>query len=60
MSSSNNKLLDKEYYEHITKEEYFSKYDDSLTMNFATLNHIGISFKKGNCPLKFLEKVEWE
>jgi hypothetical protein len=57
MSSSDNKLLDKNYYEKITKEDYFSKYDDSLKMNFKTLNHIGISFKGGNCPMNFLEKV---
>jgi len=28
-------------------------------MNFSTLNHISISFKNGNCPLDFLEKVDW-
>lgn len=60
MSNSSNNILDKKYYENIKKEEYFSKYDDSLEMNFSTLNHISISFINGNCPLKFLEKVEWE
>ena len=60
MSNSDNKLLDKKYYEDITKEEYFSKYDDSIIMNFSKLNHISISFKNGNCPLEFLEKVNWE
>lgn len=60
MSVSDNKLLDKKYYENVTKEEYFSKYDDSIKMNFSTLNHIGISFKTGNCPNKFLEKVRWK
>lgn len=59
MSDSDNKPLDKKYYENISKIEYFSKYDDSLLMNFSTLNHIGISFKNGNCPAKFLEKVNW-
>lgn len=59
LSDSNNKLLDKEYYENISKEEYFAKYDDTLSMNFKNLNHIGISFKNGNCPIEFLEKVEW-
>ena len=60
MSNSDNKILDKKYYENVTKKEYFSKYDDSIYVNFSTLNHIGISFKNGNCPLEFLEKVDWE
>ena len=49
-----NQLLDKKYYENVSKEEYFAK-----SKNFNTLNHIGIAFKDGYCPLKFLEKVEW-
>jgi hypothetical protein len=60
MSNSDHKTLDKAYYENISKEEYFSKYDDSLTMNFSTLNHIGICFINGNCPIRFLEKVDWK
>lgn len=60
MNHSDNPVLSKKYYETISEEEYFSKYDDTLTMNFRTLNHIGISFRNGNCPLKFLEKVEWK
>ena len=60
MSNSDNELLDKKYYENISKDKYFSKYDDSIKMNFSKLNHIGISFKNGNCPLEFLEKVDWE
>lgn len=58
MSNSDNKVLNRLYYEQVTKKEYFSKYDDSLKMNFSTLNHIGISFKDGFCPIKFLEKVD--
>ena len=57
MSDSDNRLLDKKWYETISQKEYFSKYDDNLSMNFSTLNHISISFKNGNCPLDFLEKV---
>ena len=57
MSNSDNKMLDKEYYENITEEEYFSKYDDSLAMNFSTLNHISIAFKDGYCPVKILKKL---
>lgn len=59
MSNSENKLLYKKYYENISKEEYFSKYNDNLLMNFSTLNHIGISFKNGRCPLEYLEKIDW-
>lgn len=57
MSHSDNKLLDRTYYENITEEEYFSKYDDTLQMNFATLNHIGIAFRDGYCPKEFLERI---
>lgn len=60
LSNSNNKLLDKKYYENISKEEYFSEYDDTITMNFSRLNHISVSFKNGTCPLKFLEKINWD
>ena len=60
MSNSDNKKLTKKYYEKVTKEEYFSQYDDKVEMNFSKLNHIGISFKNGNCPLKFLEKITWD
>lgn len=60
MSDSDNRKLDREYYENVSKEDYFSKYDDTLQMNFKTLNHISISFKNGCIPLKYLEKVEWE
>lgn len=56
-SNSNNKILDKEYYENITEEQYFQQYDDSLTMNFSKLNHISIAFKNDYCPIDFLEKV---
>ena len=56
-SNSDNKLLDKNYYEKITKEEYFKNYQDNSHMNYALLNHIGISFKNGYIPLKCLKKV---
>ncbi len=57
-SNSDNKMLDKKYYENVTKEEYFSKYDDELNMNFSKLNHIAIAFQDGCCPKEFLEKVD--
>ena len=59
MSNSDNKLLDKKYYENISKKEYFSKYDENAKLIFSRLNHISISFKNGNCPLEFLKKVSW-
>lgn len=59
LSHSDNIPLDKHYYEKVTKQEYFEKYDDSISMNFSTLNHISISFKEGHCPIQFLEKVDW-
>lgn len=60
MSNSDNKKLNKKYYETVTKKEYFEKYNDNEKMNFSKLNHIGISFKDSICPLKYLEKVEFE
>lgn len=56
-SSSDSKILNKSYYENISKEEYFSNYDDKLSMNFARLNHISIAFKDEFCPIEFLEKL---
>lgn len=58
LSNSDNKLLDKEYYDNVGIEEYFSKYDDNSKMNFASLNHIAISFKDGYIPIELLERVE--
>ncbi len=60
MSNSDNKMLDKKYYENVTKNEYFSNYDDNEEMNFSKLNHIAISFSGCYCPKKFLEKVDFE
>ena len=57
LSNSDNKKLDKYYYENITKEEYFKNYDDNIEMNFSRLNHISIAFINDYCSLEFLEKV---
>lgn len=59
MSNSDNKKLDKSYYEAVTKEKYFLRYDDRLENYFSTLNHIAISFQDGFCPKEFLEKIDW-
>lgn len=57
LSNSDNKKLDKKYYETVSEKEYFAKYDDNLLMNFSTLNHISIAFINDYCPIEFLEKV---
>ena len=56
-SNSDNTILDKSYYENISKEEYFSKYNDQATINFAAMNHISITFKNNYCPMSILTKV---
>lgn len=56
-SNTDNQKLDKKYYETVSKEEYFKDYDDSLTMNFSTLNHIGIAFIDSYCPFEILKKI---
>lgn len=57
MSNSDNKILDKSYYENVTKNEYFKNYNDNQEPIFATLNHIGIVFKDDYCPRDLIEKV---
>lgn len=57
MSSSDNKILNKEYYENITENEYFSKYNDDDELNFAKLNHIAIAFKNDYIPKELIEKI---
>lgn len=56
-SHSDNELLTRKYYEEVTEEEYFKNYDDSSPMNYASLNHIAISFKDGFCPQEILTKI---
>lgn len=53
---SDNKKLDKSYYENVTKEEYFSSYEDNVSMNYAKLNHISIAFKYDYCPANLIKK----
>ncbi len=57
-NNSDNKVLTKEYYKNVTKEEYFANYDDTLEMNFSKLNHIAIAFINNFCPIEFLEKID--
>ncbi len=58
MSNSDNEPLHKEYYEQVSEQEYFSKYDDDLPMNFSTLNHISIAFVDDYCPRALLKKYD--
>ena len=48
----------REYYENVSIDDYFKDYDDSSNMNFASINHIGISFKDGYIPYNLLERVD--
>lgn len=59
LNEQTSKLLNITYYENISVTDYFSKYNDNLTMNFSRINHISIYFKDGFCPFEFLEKVSW-
>lgn len=56
-SHSDNKKLNKEYYENISVKEYFEKYDDSLQMNFSKLNHISVVPLYNYIPYEVLEKI---
>jgi len=55
-SHRDGKILDEEYYENVTEEEYFSTYDDEAELNFSGLNHIAIAFQDDFCPFRFLEE----
>lgn len=57
MSNSDNVLLNKSYYENITKNEYFKNYNDNKKPIFASLNHIGIVFRDDYCPIDLIEKI---
>lgn len=48
--------LTKEYYEQVTEEEYFKKYDDNLNI-YESLNYITIEFINNNYLLEFFEKL---
>lgn len=55
MSSSNNKPLNRIYYEMVSKKDYFSRYDDNNKMIYSTLNHIGLIVKNGQIKPSLLE-----
>lgn len=59
-SHTDNPRYNRTFYETIKPKEYFSKYNDNPTDGtplFAPLAHIGITFKNGICPRKFLTLV---
>lgn len=56
-SHSNNKKLNREYYEQISSNQYFKKYNDSVKINFAALNHISIIPLYNYIPAHLLEKI---
>lgn len=59
-SNSDEEKYDREFYENISKEDYFKDYDDNPGKNkllFASIPHIGIIFKDGICPRKFITMV---
>ena len=60
-SFSGNKELTEEYYRTVTRKEYFKDYKDNPKAGvplFAPIPHIGIVFKNGICPAKFIKKFE--
>ena len=57
MSWSSNKKLNRKYYENVTPEEYFSRYDDNDPLRFSTLNHISISPKNLYIPDSYFMSV---
>ena len=60
-SNTDNQAVNKKWYETIKPEKYFAGYNDNPkngTPLFAPLVHIGIAFKDGICPRKFLTKVK--
>lgn len=60
LSHSDHSLLDKKYYEEVSRDLYFENYNDKEEMNFKNLNHIGIAFKEDFCPSRFLTKYNTE
>ena len=61
LSHTDNKPMTREYYRTVSKEDYFKEYNDNPPPGqplFAPISHIGIQFKNGICPFKFLDKIE--
>ena len=49
-----------DFYRYITRDEYFADYTDKPKDGrppFAPISHIGIAFKDGVCPTRFIKKI---
>ena len=57
LSNSNNKSLNKKYYEDIDIEKYYRYYNDKAKLLFANLNHISISPINGIIPFRLLNVI---
>ena len=59
-SNNDSKQLTSEYYDNITPNEYFSKYEENNKnkLIFASLNHISISFKNESIPITLLNLIK--
>lgn len=57
LSNSDNKILNRKYYEDIDIEKYYSYYDDKAKLLFANLNHISISPINGIIPFRLLNII---
>ena len=57
-SFTGNKKLSREWYENISKGEYFKDYDDDSKMIFASLNHISLDPEYGYLPIDVLNISE--
>lgn len=50
-SNSDENRIDPEYYVNVTRDEYFSNYDDNTSgLLFAPINHVSIATKSGRIP----------
>ena len=57
-SNSDDKKLDRNYYENISIDDYFNNFNPSNPLKFASLNHIGLATKEFRIPYEFLEEVK--
>ena len=57
LSNTDNKKLNKSYYERVTPIEYFSRYDDNASMRFAAMSHISVSPKEYYIPKEYFNQI---
>lgn len=59
-SNTDNPQVDEKYYRTVTEKEYFKDYRDNPKPGvppFAPIIHIGVAFRDGICPAKFITKI---